>query len=114
MTGLVAPGLAWNAQTPASGTTRLPSCTLSSLLNRADLPICEPERAGHGVEGGGIGAVGTELLQAVGLGIELVAVGAGDLDGKQDVPALGLLTLAAGDLDQVIAELGAAPAGRPS
>ena len=39
MTWLVWPGLAVNAQTPASGTTRLPSCTLVPSCTGPALPI---------------------------------------------------------------------------
>ena len=48
--------------------------------------------------------VGTEPLQAIGLGVERVTVGSGHLDRDQDVATLGLVALPAGDLDQVEAE----------
>ena len=66
----------------------------------------ESERTRRGVDRSRIEPLRRELLQRVGPGVELVAMGAGDLDRNQDVAPTGAVRPALGHLDEVIPESG--------
>ena len=70
MIGLISPTLAWNAQAPASGMTAAPSCSWVPFWTGVVGAERELERAGHGVERGGIEAARPERLEGVGLGVQ--------------------------------------------
>ena len=69
------------------------------------MPDPQLQGAGHGIERCRIASLGAEMFQAIGLSVQLIAVRAGDFDGKQDVTTFGLVSLAAGNLDDMEAEL---------
>ena len=106
ITGLVAPGLAWNAQTPASGITRGPSWTRVPCWTGPAFPIGSLSARATVSRAAGSAWFGAKLLQAVGLGVELVTVAPATSIGNRMWRPLALFALPAGDLDQVEAELG--------